>query len=96
MTALRAYVFLFPGLEKQAFQARETKTPLTGHQFSFAEREGYEPTRLYLINQQVIYCNLTTISFTLQLTLNELIVKINKIGPPTLKGSIFRSKAVQR
>ena len=36
--------FYSPRFEKQAFHARETKTPLTGHFFSFAEREGFEPS----------------------------------------------------
>jgi hypothetical protein len=36
--------FYSPRFEKQAFHARKTKMPLAGHHFSFAEREGFEPS----------------------------------------------------
>jgi hypothetical protein len=36
--------FYSPRFEKQAFHARKTKMPLAEHLYSFAEREGFEPS----------------------------------------------------
>jgi hypothetical protein len=45
MPALRAFAFLLPlALESQLSTLVKIKTPLSGHSFLFAEREGFEPS----------------------------------------------------
>ena len=67
--------FCISVLPRQAWQVFKTKMPaFAGHSFHSAEREGFEPSLIFIINQLVTTRNLITPHFTLQLILKELVV----------------------